>query len=533
MNEDALASPVLDTRVDAEAVEGAAHPCPGTGCGNGGMAGDTIGRGGGRRTRLAAGGQRQHQYEREPQPHPRHSISRWPAIDSRRMAQHPVDLEHPNPSVEQVQAELETVLRSPGFERAEKLQRFLRFICTLTLQGESQRINEYLIGSEVFQRGPGYNPTEDSIVRRQAHALRHRLQEYYAGEGQGHAVRIELPVGRYVPAFRRIEEQQAAVPKPEPEPPSPAPVPAPAAAEPRRLPQALLWAGAAAAALAVFAAGWALGSRGGNVSAAPWGPATREIWGPWQGLTEGVTICFSTSMNAVIKHFERELPETLIPRRQRASANEERAYREAFRLPAGGHLYFTPVVNQTKASESIAGVLLTALFTRAGITVHTSVSRFLDWDDLRKSNYILLGHNEANPLVLPLLKDKPFGLLETAEGRQRGIWNRQPRPGESAEYRIAYSKGDNEGNQEYALVSMIPGVTGKRLLLISGLNSQATQVATEFLTSEESLALLLGRLRQQAPRHRGPWHFQAVMKTEVFDNVPTRATLVTARVVEP
>jgi hypothetical protein len=97
------------------------------------------------------------------------------------------------------------VLRSPAFERSARLRRFLRFICELSLKGESSRINEYLIGSEVFQRGPGYSPNEDSIVRRQALTLRQKLQEYYSADGRDHGVRIELPVGRYVPIFRRIE----------------------------------------------------------------------------------------------------------------------------------------------------------------------------------------------------------------------------------------------------------------------------------------------------------------------------------------
>ena len=105
-------------------------------------------------------------------------------------------------------------MHSPQFERSERVQRFLRFICELTLTGESQRINEYLIGSEVFQRGSDYSPSEDSIVRRQAHALRQKLQDYYGNDGQGDPVRIELPVGRYVPVFRRAHSAAVASPCP-------------------------------------------------------------------------------------------------------------------------------------------------------------------------------------------------------------------------------------------------------------------------------------------------------------------------------
>jgi hypothetical protein len=122
------------------------------------------------------------------------------------MPQDALDLDNSSVSPPEVQAELETVLRSPAFERSERLQRFLRYICELTLNGEAGRINEYLIGSEVFRKGVNYNPNEDSIVRRQAHSLRQKLQDYYSGEGSDHIIRIELPVGRYVPVFRRIEQ---------------------------------------------------------------------------------------------------------------------------------------------------------------------------------------------------------------------------------------------------------------------------------------------------------------------------------------
>ena len=95
-------------------------------------------------------------------------------------------------SAEEARAEMDRVLHSPTFQRAERLQKFLQFVCERTLNGESSRINEYLIGSEVFQRGPDYSPNEDSIVRRQAHALR-RDSESGRWLALGHLLRGEFP----------------------------------------------------------------------------------------------------------------------------------------------------------------------------------------------------------------------------------------------------------------------------------------------------------------------------------------------------
>ena len=434
-------------------------------------------------------------------------------------------IELPEVSPHEIEVELQAILRSNSFERSEKLQNFLKFICELTLRGEGSRINEYLIGSEVFRRGAGYSPSEDSVVRRQAHTLRQKLHEYYGGEGSTHALRIELPVGRYVPNFRRMKEDihdEAEVT---------APGPPPGIAKgysPRRM---MMWMAMAGAALLAGGYFW------GTASAVPASPrlavesATREIWGPWMDAGRPAVICFSTPMTAIIKHFEQPLPPDTQPKRFRAHPADEQIYRQSFQTPAGGAFYFTPAVNQTKVGEAVAEVQLSAILTRLRVPVRTTQSRFVSWEDLRSDNMILLGHDEDNKWLDPLLDKAPFRLTRSVGKRQRAIVNVNPRPGEATEYTINYAADEREGDQEFALISMLPGMTpGQKLLLVSGLNAQATQAATEFLAAEQSLAQLLALLRQQDPKHQGPWHFQAVLKAEVHDKVPTKSWLVAVRV---
>ena len=430
---------------------------------------------------------------------------------------------------EEVEAELNAVLHSSAFERSEKLQKFLRYICELTIRGEGGRINEYLIGSEVFLRGPEYSPSEDSVVRRQAHALRQKLQEYYAGEGSAHSLRIDLPVGRYIPSFRRVMEPPLPAPSSSgAEPPAAGKLPAvPQPVAPLRA----YWAIAPIAAIVFLGAGYSLGSRSAPPPTPEPGAAAKEIWGPWTQSKRQTVICFSSPMTAVIKHFDNVLPPDTIPRRFRAHADEEDLFRQSFRIPKGGAFYFTPVVNQTKLGEAVAGVHLAALLTRLHISVQTTQSRFVNWEDLRGDDMILLGNNEANEWLDPLLGKSPFQLTPSKGDRQRAIVNAKPRAGESAEYIINYAAKEREGDQEFALISMLPGMAAdQRLLLISGLNAQATQAAAEYLTTESALAELLGRLRQESPAHTGPWQFQAIVKTEVHDKVPTKTWLVAIRV---
>src|SRR5262245_57234736 len=115
------------------------------------------------------------------------------------------------PERPEIQAELDRILASEAFRRAERHGRFLSFVCETTLNGNGSQLNEYLIAHEVFGRGPTYSPGEDSVVRRQAHAVRQKLQDYYAGPGKDDAVRIVLPVGRYVPSFVRAETEPEVV----------------------------------------------------------------------------------------------------------------------------------------------------------------------------------------------------------------------------------------------------------------------------------------------------------------------------------
>ncbi len=105
-----------------------------------------------------------------------------------------------------VRKQLERLLSSAAFARSERLSGFLRLVVERHLEGKDEEIKESLIAVEVFGRKPDYDPQRDSIVRTEAGRLRARLIEYYAGEGSGDAVVIELPKGGYVPLFRRRDE---------------------------------------------------------------------------------------------------------------------------------------------------------------------------------------------------------------------------------------------------------------------------------------------------------------------------------------
>ena len=105
-------------------------------------------------------------------------------------------------SARNVLEELERVLASPGFQRNERLSKFLRIVVERKLAGKADELKESVLGVEVFDRSPGYDSKRDPVVRTEAARLRARLGEYYAGQGKDALLVIELPKGGYVPELR-------------------------------------------------------------------------------------------------------------------------------------------------------------------------------------------------------------------------------------------------------------------------------------------------------------------------------------------
>ncbi|WP_051979051.1 response regulator [Edaphobacter aggregans] len=105
-------------------------------------------------------------------------------------------------SEEAIRNELSRILESSMFVQSDRLGRFLRFTVETTLAGDGQRLKEYLIGTEVYDRPPSYHPSEDSIVRSEARRLRSKLKEYYDSVGKDDSVFIYYRPGSYMPVFR-------------------------------------------------------------------------------------------------------------------------------------------------------------------------------------------------------------------------------------------------------------------------------------------------------------------------------------------
>jgi TolB-like protein/Tfp pilus assembly protein PilF len=114
----------------------------------------------------------------------------------------PHEAEELNPKqVKLVRRHLESIVASPAFAGSKRAQDFLTLIVHHALAREFDSLRERQIGIEMFKRSPDYDTGSDSVVRVKATEVRKKLAHYYFEEKENRGIRIELPIGTYVPKF--------------------------------------------------------------------------------------------------------------------------------------------------------------------------------------------------------------------------------------------------------------------------------------------------------------------------------------------
>jgi len=106
------------------------------------------------------------------------------------------------------------ISESKTFAKSQRLSQLLVYLCELYLQGRTHELTEQNIAIGFFDRRGRFDPTADTIVRSHMLRLRQKLESYFEEEGAEQQLRITIPRGAYVPAF---EDVQPIVFSPEPE----------------------------------------------------------------------------------------------------------------------------------------------------------------------------------------------------------------------------------------------------------------------------------------------------------------------------
>jgi hypothetical protein len=412
--------------------------------------------------------------------------------------------------------EIRRVLDAKLFANSPKKTRFLEFVTEQTLAGNGEKLNEYLIGVEVYQRGVDFNPQRDPIVRVQAYEIRRLLKKYYEDGGKGNQVRMDLPAGHYVPIFTRTAEQE----------PSAEDVPESGETkETNRLPwmiTAIL--GIACVVLAGVLVFSSVGRRPqAQVLALPEDLAW--FWHPFLAAHNPPLITIPNHPLLRAAH-DGDSAQTLAGGHE-IPKSDLPEFRDTIHFHELKRFVFVPTLTDfTSVGETLGVVNLCEMFSLAGQKCRVQQSRLVNLDEIKEENAILLGGNQA-------WSGRVFLNKEGFQFQSGVIFNRNPRSGEQAEYKPEFDSVTNQLTRDYALVLMLPNETkDKRVMLIYGIYTQGSQAAIEYLTNPERMSELRKALLNLAPDHKTiPSYFQLLLTTTVENSVPGKSSLVAVRII--
>ena len=422
----------------------------------------------------------------------------------------------------EIREELRRVLESRQFARAKKRSRFLEFVCEQSLAGNSEKVSEYLIGVEVYDRGTEFDPQQDAIVRVQACEIRRALKEYYAEDGKANPWRIDLPAGHYVPSFVR-----AAVPAP----PTPVSIQAPPvlAAAPgflrRHVPTLALGVVCVLlGALWIREKGIMRQAPGPTVAAAP-PPSVEWFWKPFLRPAADPLVVLPNHPLLRAAH-EGDTAATL-KQGHRIEKSKIPEFRDTMHFRELRGFFFVPdTADFTGIGEALGLLDLFEFFSTTGQKVRLKPARLVDFEALKRGNAILLGGNQS-------WSGRIFLYSEGFWFHAGVITNKTPRAGEQAVYRPEFDPVTNSLRRDYALILMLPNDNPEqRILLVYGIYTQGTQAAMEYVTNPGHLGDLKKQLLALAPdRTTLPRFFQVLITTTVENDVPGKTSFVAARVI--
>jgi DNA-binding winged helix-turn-helix (wHTH) protein len=423
-----------------------------------------------------------------------------------------VDVPTPAPlrSGNEIQTQIERILRSDAFRGSEILRNLLSYLFSCALEGRSEPLKVREIATAVFGRSENFDSQTDSVVRVHAGRLRSKLAEYYMSEGVEDDLVVTIPKGGYDLSWhsRHLATPLGVAPS---DPASPEHSSfsrvenssftgdvTPHTSISTRVAVVLL---AVAIVVTALAAGFFLR----NPRPATVTPGLNAFWAPFISSSETPLMVFSNF------RLVGSISSTL----QKYSGPSETE---------------TQVIDTYTTMGEVMGVFeVTRLLTSWGKPVRTKRGKLLTWDEAKDSNLIFIGGPLAEtPLrdvkVLNELQfqDGPF----SAEHKGGAVINLHPRKGEDPVYYGSDAfAGDSRSSFDYAVIALRPALSrGHSILVLAGITEFGTQAAAEYVTREEHVTELLARLARKAGGP-APW-FEALLRVQIEGGVPVQSSIV-------
>jgi hypothetical protein len=401
--------------------------------------------------------------------------------------------------VAQIREQLQKLLAHPLFANSKRYPALLAYTVDQTLLGNASELKERSIGIEVFGRAPTYDANADPVVRITAGEVRKRLGLYYYDSTHAGELIIELPVGSYVPVFRRpeiVSEPPADVLEsiasttnsfpPVPAIPIPSPEPAP-----RRFSKLkwLLISG-------LFVVGCAISALVGTryrPAPRPEPPSNMErFWEPFLSSPGTTTFCLGEPAKNIdmdaINSFEAPVT---------SHSEPQKLY---VRLHLSGNLALADVITLTRAAAALESR------HKAFRVVPASEATFAQ---LREGPIVLIGAFD-NIWTLRVTQKLRFG-FESRDGEALLV---DRKSGEKTTWSTAWDLPYEKLARDYAIVARIhDNTTGQPVIIAAGISEEGTEAAGEILYNPVYLNSLLAK----APPNWDKLNMEAVIETQVIE----------------
>ena len=389
------------------------------------------------------------------------------------------------------------IVESPYLIGSARLRDFLLHVTACAIREAPEEATEQQIGIQVFQRPPGFNSSEDSIVRSQARLLRRKLAAYFKAEGASEPLIIEIPKGHYLPVFlpsqrvgfdRESSDEDA-------EEINEAPVSGLAGG--RKAASQLGWVTLAGLGLAMmFCLCLSVALRWQKQVAIV--KPVKQLWAPFL-VGDPPLVIYSNAL------FVGDAKNGM-----RYAAND------------GSDAHSAELVDSyTGVGELISVHELTRMFDRRGAEFVLKKSPLVTWDEARSRNLIFIGSVAENGSLKLLPSTQDFTLTATADAA--GIINHHPRPGEPQ----VYLRPEHPLTKDYAVIALLPGVQADhKTFVFSGLTTLGTQAAVEYALDPATAAELMRQVGFGNKVH----NFEALLEVNIRGGVPLQPELVSIRI---
>ena len=397
-----------------------------------------------------------------------------------------------------VKEELERILQSSHFKNAGRCRQFLEYVVLHGLDGHPEQLKERTIGTEVFQRPPGYATGDDPVVRVQAGEVRRRLDQYYREVADSPAVRIVLPIGSYSPQFQwPTGESQAR--------PAPQALPMPVASASVRHSKPLIFT---AAALVFLLVAGLFVTRFHRQSA----PQTvlDQFWAPVFATQQPVLICLA---KPVVYRPTLELYRKYSAKHPGTFQTEVERYNEPLSLRPEETVQWgelTPIQNFGVAIGDVyAAVKVSALLGQLRKPSQVRIGSNYSFEDLANSPSVIVGAFN-NRWTMQLTQDLHFRFVD--ENGQYQI--RELVPGGRV-WESTYNQTQSAGDDFAIVARLLDSKTGQFAIAAAGLSDNGTQAAGEFISNPKFLEKALAGADPNWPRK----NMELVLKTSLTDAV--------------